>query len=154
LFVAEALARRLQGRDREVFTSDVKVVSPAADVMYPDVVVACGPIPGQATELDAPSLVVEVLPQSTAERDQGHKHWAYWSISSLRHYVLIDQDQPIVEVSFADPGGSWRSVIHRGLAARLRLDAIGVEIGLDEVFARVAFAPATPGEEAAAASSE
>jgi Uma2 family endonuclease len=153
--VAEALARRLQGRDCEVFTSDVKVVSPAADVMYPDVVVACGPIPGKATELDAPTLVVEVLSQSTAERDQGHKRWAYWSISSLRHYVLIDQDQPIVEVSFPDPGGSWRSVIHRGLEARLRLDAIGVEIGLDEVFARVTFVPAAlGGEEAAADSSE
>jgi Uma2 family endonuclease len=38
--VSEALARGLQGRDCEVFTSDVKVVSPAADLMYPDVVVA------------------------------------------------------------------------------------------------------------------
>jgi hypothetical protein len=35
-------------------------------------------------------------------------------------------------------------VIHRGLDARLRLDALGVEIRLDEVFARVAFAPASP----------
>jgi Uma2 family endonuclease len=148
--VADALARGLQGRDCEVFITDVKVVSRAADVMYPDVVVACGPIAGKATELNAPIVVVEVLSPSTAERDQGRKRWAYWSISSLRHYVLIDQDQPIVETSSPDAGGSWRSVIHRGLDARLRLDVLGVEIGLDEVFARVAFAPASPGGEDAA----
>jgi hypothetical protein len=61
--------------------------------------------------------------------------------------VLIDQDEPIVEISSPDPGGSWRSVIHRGLDARLRLDAIGAEIGLDEVFARVTCAPASPAGE-------
>jgi Uma2 family endonuclease len=150
LFVAEALGRGLQGRDCEVFTSDVKVVSPAADVMYPDVVVACGPIAGKATKLEAPTVVIEVLSQSTAERDQGRKRWAYWSIASLEHYVLIDQDEPIVEVSSPGPDGSWRSVIHRGLEGRLRLEALGVEIGLDELFARVVFAPSSPAEEAQA----
>jgi Uma2 family endonuclease len=148
--VSEALARGLQGHGCEVFTSDVKVVSPAADVMYPDVVVACGPIDGKTTELEAPTVVVEVLSQSTAERDQGRKRWAYWSIPSLRHYGLIDQDQPTVEISSPDPGGSWRSVIHRGLDGYLRLDALGIEIGLAELFARVTFAPAGPSEDAQA----
>ncbi|HSA81485.1 MAG TPA: Uma2 family endonuclease [Geminicoccaceae bacterium] len=148
--VSEALARGLQGGECEVFTSDVKVMSPTGDVMYPDVVVACGPIPGKATEIEAPTIVVEVLSPSTAERDQGRKRWAYWSIPSLRHYVLIDQDQPIVEIASPDPEGSWRSVIHRGLDARLRLDALGVEIGLKEVFPRVAFALASPVNEAEA----
>ena len=94
-----------------------------------------------------------MLSQSTAERDHGRKRWAYWSIPSLRHYVLIDQDQPIVEISSPDPGGSWRSVIHRGLDARLRLDALGIEIGLEEVFARVSFAPAAPSEDVQATGS-
>ena len=68
---------------------------------------------------------------------------AYQTIPSLRHYVLIDQNEPAAEVTSRNDDGSWRSLIHRGLDARLRLDALRVELGLDEVFARVTFAAAS-----------
>jgi len=73
----------------------------------------------------------------TIHRRDGHLGW--------------DRDlEPVVEVASRDPDGSWRSVIHRDLQARLRLEALGVEIGLDEVFARVEFteqeAPRASGE--------
>jgi Uma2 family endonuclease len=150
--VADALWRRLQGGNCEVFTSDVKVVTPAGDVMYPDVVVACGELPGKATALDAPVVIVEVLSESTAERDHGRKRWAYQTIPSLRHYVLVDQDEGGVEVTSPNEDGTWHSVILRELNDRLELTALKVEIGLDEVFARVAFRGATAGAGAADAS--
>jgi Uma2 family endonuclease len=150
--VADALWRRLQGSDCEVFTSDVKVVTPAGDVMYPDVVVACGDLPGKATALDTPIVIVEVLSESTAERDHGRKRWAYQTIPSLRHYVLVDQDEGGVEVTSPNPDGTWRSVILRDLSDRLGLSALKAEIGLDEVFARVAFRGVTAGAGAADAS--
>lgn len=138
---ARALEGALGNADCEVFASDVKVVTPADDVMYPDVVVACGDLDDRATELDAPVVVVEVLSESTAARDHGPKRWAYQTIPSLQHFVLVDQSAPVVEVASRDPDGSWRSVVHRDLEARLRLETLGVEIGLEEVFARVEFAP-------------
>ena len=146
--VAQMLASRLQGSGCEVFTSDVKVTTPAGDVMYPDVVVACGEIPGKATELEAPVLVVEVLSESIAERDHGRKRWAYQTIPSLQHYLLIDQNEAGAEVASRADDGSWRSVIHRGLDDRLRLDALGVELGLAEIFAQVTFGAAPSGEPA------
>ena len=144
--VAQMLEARLQGSGCEVFTSDVKVTTVAGDVMYPDVVVACGEIPGKATRIEAPVVVIEVLSASTAERDHGRKRWAYQTIPSLRHYLLIDQSEAGAEVASRADDGSWRSLIHLGLDARLRLDALGVELGLDEIFARVTFAPAAPAE--------
>lgn len=140
---ARVLETALQGSECEVFTSDMKVVSPQGDAMYPDVVVACGDIAGDATALDAPVVVVEVLSDSTADRDHGHKRWAYQTIPSLRHYALVAQDTPTVEVASRDPDGTWRSVIHRELGARLRLETLDVDIGLDQIFARVALAPAS-----------
>lgn len=137
---ARSLENALGNANCEVFASDVKVVTPAEDVMYPDVVVACGDLDDRATELNAPVVVVEVLLESTAERDHGPKRWAYQTIPSLQHLVLIDQSAPVVEVASRDPDGSWRSVIHRDLEARLRLEALGVEVGLADVFARVEFA--------------
>ena len=140
--VALALDRRLQGRDCEVFTSDTKVVSPEDDVMYPDVLVACGELSGKATRLEAPVVVVEVLSESTAARDHGPERWACQMIASLSHLILIDQSKPVVEVSTRADDGSWRSVIQRGLEGRAELTALGIEIGLDEIFARVTFASA------------
>jgi len=145
---ARALENRLLDSDCEVFTSDIKVVAPEEDVMYPDVVVACGAIADEVTRLESPVLVVDVLSESTAARDHGPKRWAYQMIPSLQHYVLIDQTKPLVEVASRDDDGSWRSVMHRGLDVRVRLGALGVEIGLDEIFARVTFAPASPSEDA------
>ncbi|MGH6900827.1 MAG: Uma2 family endonuclease [Geminicoccaceae bacterium] len=143
LNVAQAFRHRLRDGNCEAFVNDVKVVTPAGDVMYPDVVVACGDIPGKATVLNAPVVIVEVLSESTAERDHGRKRWAYQTIPSLRHYVLIDQDEGGVEVTTPNPDGSWQSVIVRELGERMRLPALRAEIGLEEVFARVAFPGAT-----------
>jgi Uma2 family endonuclease len=146
LNVADALRQQLRGGNCETFVSDIKIVSPEEDVMYPDVVVVGGEIPGKATELETPVVVVEVLPQSTTARDHGPKRWSNQTIRSVRHYLLIDQNKPRVEVASRHDDGSWRSVVHRGLDARLRLDALGVELGLDEIFTRVTFAPAPSGE--------
>jgi len=142
LNVSDALRQRLRGGKCEAFVNDIKVVSPEEDVMYPDVLVACGDVGGQATLLEAPVVVVEVLSPSTASRDHGRKRWAYQTIASLEHYLLIDQNQPVVEVASRTADGSWRSVIHRGLEGRAQLTALGLEIGLDEIFARVTFASA------------
>ena len=147
---ARALESRLQGSECEVFTSDIKVVSPEGDVTYPDAVVVCGAIPDEATSIETPVVVVEVLSKSTAERDHGLKRWAYLKIPSLKHYVLIAQNEPTVEVATRADDGSWRSVLHEGLEARAHLEALGVELSLAEIFARVSFAPAPPGEQAAA----
>jgi Uma2 family endonuclease len=146
---ARALENRLSS-DCEVFTSDIKVVTPAGDVMYPDVVVICGAVADRATWSETPVAVVEVLSTSTAERDRGPKRVAYQTIASLRHYVLIDQNKPTVDVASRSDDGSWRGLLYEGLDARLRLDALGVELGLDEIFARVTFAPVSPDQEAEA----
>jgi Uma2 family endonuclease len=148
LNVVDVLRRQLRGSDCEAFVNDVKVVTPEEDVMYPDVVVVCGEIPGKATWVETAVIVVEVLSASTAERDHGPKRWAYQTIPSLQHYVLIDQNEAAAEVASRNDDGSWRSVLHRGLDARLRLDALGVELGLDEIFARVSFAPASAAQAA------
>lgn len=89
-------------------------------------------------------VIVEVLSESTAERDRGRKRWAYQTIPSLRHYVLVDQDEGGVEVTSPNADGTWQSVILRDLSDRLELTALRVEIGLEEVFARVAFPGAAP----------
>lgn len=139
LNVAFALRQRLAGTPCQVFMADVRVVTPRHDVMYPDVLIACGERADRDKEVSDPVLVVEVLSDSTAARDHGYKRWAYATIPSLRHYVLISQEAAEAEVSLPD-GETWRSVVLRAMTASLGLDALGFEIPLAEVFAGVEFA--------------
>lgn len=138
-----ALRQRLHGKGCEAFAMDVRVVSPRGDVMYPDVVVACGERRGSDREISDPVIVVEVASPSTTVRDQGYKRWAYFGIPSLRHYVLLEQDRTVAEVATAD-GEGWRSVFLLDPAASWRLDALGFEIPLAEVFAGVEQAASGP----------
>jgi Uma2 family endonuclease len=136
LNVAFALRQRLAGTPCQVFAAEVRVVTPRADVMYPDVLVACGERASTDREVSDPVVVVEVLSPSTAERDDSFKRWAYGTIPSLKHYLMIAQSRAEAEVSTAD-GETWRSVVLRDAAASLRLDALGLGIPLTEVFAGV-----------------
>ena len=136
-----ALRHLLGGTSCEAFAVDARVVTPRGDVMYPDVVVACGERRGTDKEIRDPVVVVEVLSDSTAARDHGVKRWAYATIPWLQHYVLIAQDRAEAEVASRD-GEVWHSVILRDLPATLKLDALGLEIGLAKVFAGVELAEA------------
>ncbi len=139
-----ALRRRLAGTDCLVLAADVRVVTPRGDVMYPDVVVAGGERRGRDKEICDPVVVVEVLSGSTEERDHGFSRWAYATIPSLRHYVLIAQDRAEAEVSSND-GEVWRSVYLREASISLRLEALGIEVGLAEALAGVELAQAAAG---------
>ena len=142
LNVYSALRARLAGTGCEAFAFDVKVTTPRGDVMYPDVVVACGERRDSDKGVSEPVVVVEVLSGSTAERDDSFKRWAYRTIPSVKHYILIAQNRAEAEVSTAE-GETWRSVVLRDVAASLRVDALGLEIPLAEVFAGVEFARQT-----------
>ncbi len=59
--------------------------------------VVCDPsIPGTHHE-ENPCLIAEVLSPSTQDRDRREKWVAYKSIGSLRHYLLIRQDDMQIE---------------------------------------------------------
>ncbi len=54
---------------------DARVVTTRGDVMYPDVVVACGARRDSDAEVRDPVVVVEVLSGSTEERGHGCERW-------------------------------------------------------------------------------
>lgn len=49
-----------------------------------------------------PAVLIEVLSDSTEQYDQRDKWACYQKIASLRHYVMVSQDRPLVE-TYARP---------------------------------------------------
>jgi len=131
-----ALREAARRRGCEAFGSDVKVVSPRGDVMYPDVTVRCGPRNDRLTTVDDPLLVVEVLSESTWRHDLILKRLAYKTIPSLRVILYVAQDQARVDVVRRGPDGRWDDDEPAiGLDSVLSLPELGVELPLSELYA-------------------
>lgn len=137
--VIAALRERLRARGCAVMFSDLKVETPSGDAMYPDVLVLCPAPERYSTVAHSPVLIVEILSKSTAGNDYGRKRLAYGTIPALKHYVIVAQDRPLIEVFSRGPDESWINTRHRDPAERLQLDGIDIEIPIAEIYDQVTF---------------
>ena len=146
--VGGELRSRLKGKGCTTLESNMRVRIPRkAKYYYPDLPVVCGspefdPAGPAETTLLNPRLIVEVLSDSTEAFDRGAKFTDYREIESLREYVLVSQHAPLVEVYLRQDDGTWRFQPSAGLAATARLQSIGIELPLAEVYAGVTLPPA------------
>ena len=135
-----AFKQRLRGGPCQASVADLKVRLEAADAFfYPDVVVSCDPRDHAADQFIAyPTLIVEVLSESTAAFDRGKKFAAYRTLASLREYVLVDIEARRVETFQRTPENDW--LLHEYLpgCGECRFPAVNVSIPFDEIFENVA----------------
>ena len=115
--------------------SGLKVVSPAGMVTYPDVLVRCGPIDEDVTEIDDPILIVEILSPSTRREDLIRKRYGYQAIPSLRWLLYVEPKKVQVELVTREADDSWRSAFVTDLAATIRLEELGVALAVAELYA-------------------
>ena len=134
-----SLGTQLQGKPCEPFNADQRVKAGAPGInTYPDVVVACPPLvldDDNLTLLDA-TVIIEVLSPSTAQYDRIQKFWNYAQLPSLRHYVLVSQDEIAVEHRKRD-GDKWLLEILFAREDELVLDAIECTLKLADLYARL-----------------
>lgn len=112
---------------------------------YPDAVVFCGELQHHDEFKDVlinPSIIIEVLSESTEEFDRGEKFMRYrnWN-PTLTDYILVSQDKPVVEHYVRQENGTWILHEHRGLTAAFKIDSINCDLKLAEIFDRVQFPP-------------
>jgi Uma2 family endonuclease len=109
LNVATLLRAHTRGTPCRTYIADMKLRVEAADVyFYPDVFVTCDALDRDSDKFKSrPTLVVEVLSDSTAAFDRGQKFGTYRMLDSLREYVLIDADLRTVDVFRRNAEGRW-----------------------------------------------
>ena len=135
------LGNQLKKRPCKLYVSDMRVkVNPTGLYTYPDVVVVCGKEQFEDTHLDTllnPTLIIEVLSDSTEAYDRGRKFEHYRHLDSLVEYVLIAQQRPHVESYRRQPDHQWLLTECSGLDATLRLQSIDCDLALAEIYAKV-----------------
>ncbi len=142
------LRLKLQGRKCRVFLSDMRVDVPAyPPYRYPDLSALCGEAKykqlGKQQLLVNPSLIVEVLSESTADFDRGYKFTYYKSIESFTEYVLIAQDRPHVTQFVKQDENGWLHREFNALEDKFYLASLDCELELSELYQDVEFPPIT-----------
>jgi Uma2 family endonuclease len=139
LLVAEfvyALQGHLREGPCEVYPSTQRVkVSASGDYLYPDVVVSCDPQfeAERPNTLVTPLLVIEVLSESTENRDRETKLGLYKRIESLQECVLVSQTEVRVE-RHVRAGDLWPREVITDPDASLVLASVGLEIPLTALY--------------------
>lgn len=139
------LRSQLRERPCTVYSTDLRVRASEHGLWaYPDVVVICGEpkfVDEAFDTVENPILIVEVLSPSTKNYDRGEKFEHYRKLESLREYVLIAQDKPLVEHYVKQQDGTWVFSEAAGVTAAIELPSIGCSLALSELYAKVEFDP-------------
>jgi Uma2 family endonuclease len=134
---------QLKGRPCVVYISDMRLcVSPSGLYTYPDVMAVCGEREFLDAEVDTllnAAMVAEVLSPTTESYDLGRKFRHYQQLTSLKEYVLVAQDEVRVE-RFTRQGDDWLLSVFTSLDDTLRLESIGCEVSLREIYDKVEIA--------------
>ena len=144
--LAADFRNHLKGRRCVAYNSDLRLKVEATGLLtYPDLSVVCGPLRFAAGTDDTvvnPTVLVEVLSDSTEAYDRGKKFENYRQIPSLREYLLVSQKEPRIEQFVRQETEQWLLREAAGLEATLALPSLETRISLAEVFAGVEFVPA------------
>jgi Uma2 family endonuclease len=125
-----------------VYTGDLRIKVEASGLhTYPDASIVCGDL-----ELDEtvphtvlnPTVLVEVLSDSTEKYDRGTKSANYRKVDSLQELILVSQDQPLVE-RYARTDSGWLLTEAAGLDCSLDLDSVQASLPLAEFYRSVNF---------------
>ena len=139
--VVAELRGQLRRRPCTVYSTDLRVrVSPTGLYTYPDIVVVCGQpqfADAQRDTLLNPTLIVEVLSESSKDYDRGGKFEHYRSLASLNEYVLIAQDKHHVEHFVRQPDNRWLLSETNWLEDTIHLSSIDCDLALIEVYDKV-----------------
>ncbi|QJD78902.1 Uma2 family endonuclease [Spirosoma rhododendri] len=123
------------------FSSDMRVHLPETGLYaYPDLVIVCGEpalLPGEFDNLLNPTVLIEIMSDSTEDYDRGRKFFRYRAIPTVQEYVLIDAQTIEVEVWSRNELGKWTLAEQiTDPAGQFTIQSIDLTITLQHTYAR------------------
>lgn len=135
------LGVHLRGGPCDVYTSDVYVRLSENRYVHPDVTVSCDErdrLP-DTEMLDSPRLVIEVLSPSSEVFDRRKKFGLYRGVSSIQEYVLVNTEEPLVEVYRREQDHAFWRYASFGPGEHVLFSSLGVSIPVETIYEHVTF---------------
>jgi len=147
VLIATNLSRVLDNRLIEspcnVYGVDLRVATDRRrHYTYPDLVVVCGPLEFVDDRHDTvtnPTLIAEVLSESTEKYDRGEKSERYRGVPTLSEYLLVAQNRIHIELYTRQPDGGWVLREWSDPGAEIELASLGCRLTVGEVYSKVTF---------------
>ena len=142
--LAVEFGSQLRRKKCEALSPNMKVRTTTKSLFaYPDLVIVCGEPKFHDVKKDVlinPSVIFEVLSPSTERYDRGEKFQYYKNETpSLTDYILVSQDQILVEQFTKKADGSWVYRSFNKSEDVLRIESIEAEVLLQDIYLRVEF---------------
>lgn len=137
----------LKGQPYRVFIGDMRLWIPQQRYTYPDIMVVSGQLEfaeGRKDTITNPSIIIEVLSESTENYDRGEKFRLYRTIPTFQEYILIAQSEMHVEQyskteNSKTATNQWLFSEYDGENAILALTTIQFQISLSDIYDKVEF---------------
>ena len=130
-------ADQLDDKGWEVFVHDIRLmVEDGALYRYPDLVIAQETDDKDSHAITQPVLIIEVLSDSTADKDRGPKLREYTQISTLHYYLLISQDEKLVEV-YSRKDEQWILEFFDEPAAQIPIPFFNISLEMEKIYHKV-----------------
>jgi Uma2 family endonuclease len=138
------LMNLLSGGKCQVIGAGMLVRAGVATLVAPDVSVVCGQPETEAGTriLLNPTVVVEVISPSSINHDRVLKRDLYESVASIAAYLIVEQDQALVELYRRSETG-WHLQSFRSLDDEVPLEALDCRLPLRDIYRNVASEDAT-----------
>jgi Uma2 family endonuclease len=141
--LSRVLGNLLEGQPFELFHNDLRLWIPRyRRGTYPDVMVIEGePVfsEGRSDEILNPIMIVEVLSKSTKDFDREDKFRFYRSIPEFREYVLVSQQEFLVEQYIKNESNQWLFQDYEGESVTVAFPGLGVQMSMSEIYNQVIF---------------
>jgi Uma2 family endonuclease len=141
LFTIEEDLRR--SNKCQIFPSDLKIHSLGNSLYtYPDLSIICGEIKRLEKNKNVvtnPTVLIEVLSESTQDYDRGGKFKLYRDIPSLKEYILISSLEILVEKYNKQIDRTWVLHEYKSLEDIVVIDSINFSLRVAELYRNVVF---------------
>ena len=136
-----AIRSKLRGSPCRPFTADMLTRTGRGNGRYPDVTIDCGPYRGEARTASQPTIIFEILSDSTQREDRTRKLADYNATPSIAHYVMVEQDEPLAYVYSRAHHGEFSVIPQeiKGLHAAIELPSVAIALTMAEVYEGIEF---------------
>ena len=132
------VGNQLKNRTCQAYAHDMRVlVNKTGLYTYPDLVIVCGEpqfLDAHEDTLLNPTVIIEVLSESTEAYDRGDKYAHYRKLDSLQEYILVAQNKPGIEIFTRGENGNWLYHAYGDSGEIIPIKSIECHLNLRDVY--------------------
>lgn len=127
----------------DVYSESVRLYRHNSDrYFYPDLMVTCNPLDQQSKNgIWSPVIVAEVISKGSISHDLAFKLQEYFRISSIQHYLVIEQAECQVKHFIRNGGSDWKFRLYSEMTDAIELPELNMSILLSDIYRGIEFGP-------------